>query len=75
MQKKESEKHRFYSFNAASSNPRETHGIPLIKYINRLVNDRAVKKEFVIHMPREVLAFIPDDLQATLLSSPKISIF
>ena len=71
--KNDSEKFRFYSFNAASSNPRETHGIPLIKYINCLVNDPTVQKEFVIHMPREVLTFIPDNLKESLLSSPKFS--
>lgn len=50
---------RFYSFNAASNDPRKTHGIPLLRYLCELCNCHEFYKDKKINLPKEVKKYIP----------------
>ena len=51
---------RFYSFNAASNDPRNTHGLPLPRYICELCNCSEFYKKKIICIPEEVKKYIPE---------------
>ncbi len=49
---------RFYSINAASKDPRSTHGIPLLKYLTNLVNCEDFYKQKKLYLPLEVESYL-----------------
>lgn len=68
-EKDKSEENTFYDLNACSLNPRDTHGLPLLRYINQLVCHEKCPPRFRIELPHEVMNFIPDEIKTSLLSS------
>lgn len=69
-----SEENIFYNLHACSSNPRDTHGLPLLRYINQLVCSKKCPPRFKIELPREVINFIPEEIKTSLLSSNHFSL-
>ena len=49
---------RFYSFNAASNDPRSTHGLPLLNYICELCNSYEFYKDKKLYIPQEVKPYM-----------------
>lgn len=58
--KSKEERARFYSFNAASNDPRKTHGLPLLRYLCELCDCHEFYKDKKIHLPKEVKKYIPN---------------
>lgn len=74
-EKDTSEKNIFYNIHACSSNPRETHGLPLIRYINHLLNSPLCPPRLVMHLPAEAFEYIPKSIQNSLLKTNHFSLF
>lgn len=71
--KKETEQNTFYDLHACSKNPRQTHGLPLLRYINKLLYSEKLQSKFRIEMPYETETSIPDDIKSSLLKSNRFT--
>ena len=60
---------RFYSFNAASEDPRSTHGLPLLNYLIKLANCEEFYKQKKIYLPNEVEPYLDQTLKIHLIGS------
>tara|TARA_B100000674_G_scaffold230892_1_gene189946 strand:+ start:3697 stop:4431 length:735 start_codon:yes stop_codon:yes gene_type:complete len=74
-EKTKEEQVTFYDYNACSDSPRLTHGLPLLRYINAVVNSNWCRPDFVVFLPREVSVHIPGEIKSSLLRSSHFAFF
>ena len=72
--KTQKEQKTFYDVDISNGNPREIRGIPCLKYIMKLTQSKFFKKRFKLIIPKEIEAYIPDEILKSLRKTNSVKI-